>query len=137
MTKSVIKGFTLIELMIVLAVVAILAAVAFPSYQNHVTSTRRGLAAGCLSEMAQQMERRFTANLAYNGTTTLPNLGCATTDLSGFYQFTFKSGEPTTSTYVIQATPQNAQASDSCGQLTLDQKGVKGVAGSTVKSCWK
>lgn len=137
MAQNSTRGFTLVEILIVVAIIAILASIAYPSYTSHVISTRRGVATGCLSEMAQQMERRFTASLAYNATTTLPSLGCATTDLNGLYAFTFASSEPTTSTFIIQATPQNAQSVDNCGQLTLTHRGVKGVGGSTVKDCWK
>lgn len=130
------SGFTLIEVMIVLAIVGILSAIAYPSYQSHIVSTRRSTATGCLSEVAQQMERRFTASLSYNSTTTLPIANC-TTDLTGFYALSFSTGEPNASTYKIQAIPQGAQTRDVCGTLTLDQKGVKGVGGSTLKNCWK
>lgn len=130
------SGFTLIELMIVVAIVGILAAIAYPSYQNHIASTRRGLAVGCLSEVAQQMERRFTASLSYSATTTLPTASCVT-EIQNHYALTFSTGEPTTSTYTIQADPQGVQANDQCGQLTLTHRGVKGVGASTVKDCWK
>ena len=55
-------GFTLIELMIVVAIIAIIAAVAFPSYQEHVRKTRRADAQTALLELSQFMERHYTAN---------------------------------------------------------------------------
>ena len=101
------KGFTLIEVMIVVAIVGILAAVAYPSYQQHVLKTRRAAAAGCLLEHAQFMERYYTTNMTYVG--AVPAVSC-TADLTGFYAFGLSAGTPVTATtYLIEATPQGTQ----------------------------
>ena len=60
---SVQQGFTLIELMIVVAIIAIIAAIAYPSYINSVVKTKRAAAEGCVSEYANYMERYYTTNL--------------------------------------------------------------------------
>lgn len=135
-------GFTLIELMMVVAIIAIIAAVAYPSYQNHVLRTRRASAAACLEELAQQMERRYATSMRYNVTTTLPTLSCVS-DLDRHYSFAYASGEPTTSTFIITATPTGAQAADTrCGVLGLNHQGVRfaqetGTATALVSACWR
>lgn len=140
------RGFTLIEVMIVAAVIAILAAVAYPSYQQSVAKTRRSAAQGCLVEMAQFMERFYTTNMRYDQTAAatpvavaLPNSACKA-DLTNFYTFSFSSGQPTQTTYTLQAVPQSAQATvdAKCGTLTLTQAGTKGKTGTaSVGECWK
>lgn len=130
------RGFTLIELMIAVAIIAILAAVALPGYQSHVRKSRRTVAAACLQEMAQQMERRYTTQMTYTGATP-PQVSCAS-DLQPFYTLQFASSQPTTTTFVLQAIPQGGQASDeTCMTLSLDHQGVRERSGSgDVKSCW-
>ncbi|RPE64958.1 type IV pilus assembly protein PilE [Tibeticola sediminis] len=132
-----VDGFTLIELMVVVAIVGILAAIVYPSYQNHVLRTHRAAAAACLGEMAQQMERYYTTTLKYTGA-TLPNPTCRN-DLASRYTFAFDTGQPTDTTFKIKATPSGAQAADTkCGTLSLDQAGTKTVSGTdSVANCWR
>jgi type IV pilus assembly protein PilE len=125
------KGFTLIEVMITVAIVAILAAIAYPSYQSHVVKTRRKAAEACLVELAQWMERYYTTNMKYQGA-SLPSTQCQT-ELQDHYGFAF-SGTPGATSYTIQATAKGHQlAKDaSCSPLKLTHRGEK-----TPAECWK
>lgn len=130
------QGFTLIELMIVVAVIAILAAIAYPSYQSHIIKTRRATAAACVIELAQFMEREYTTNQSYEDA-TLPQTSCQN-DLNAFYSFAFPS-PPTATAFSITATAQGVQANDTqCGNLTINERGTKSVSvsGTDPSACF-
>ena len=142
-------GFTLVELMITVAIVGILAAVAVPTYNDYVMKGRRTEARAALTQCAQAMERFFTQNGSY-GTASLGTGGatmvCANASENNYYAISFTGGVATNlatnvGTFGLVATPQNAQANDKCGVFTLNQSGVRGLtppngSSETVASCW-
>jgi type IV pilus assembly protein PilE len=122
-------GYTLIELMVTVAIVGILMAIAVASYDFATVKTRRSAAQGCLTEGAQYMERYYTLHFSYVGA-VLPDCSA---DVSDFYAVGF-SGTPDADSYAIQAVPNARQKDSTCGTLSVDSAGTKGA--NNVDSCW-
>jgi type IV pilus assembly protein PilE len=141
------RGFTLVELLVVVSIIGVLAAVAYPSYQRAVAKTWRGHAIACLEQLAVGMERRFTVALSFEGTAPPPN-NCAIdgdpywvvpdAELASRYGFGF-AADPGATNFTVEAVPMPLQARGDidCGTLRLDQAGRRGVSGTAdVATCW-
>lgn len=140
-------GFTLIELMITVAVVAILAATAVASYQSSIRKSRRQDAKSALLDLAAREERYYTLNNAYSNGTTVPNsLGYALPANLGsgatpdYILSVVAPVAATGTTFSLQAVPQGDQVNDSCGTYTLDnfgnQSNIVGGVAAPVAGCW-
>jgi len=129
------KGFTLIELMIVVAIVGLLAAIAYPSYQEYIARARRADAKTVLLENAQFLERFYTQNGTYAGA-NLPFVESPKDGATKFYDLAFVAR--TATSFEIQAEPKNAQSGDRCGRLIVNQSNQKSVAGAELDgvTCW-
>lgn len=128
-------GFTLIELMIVVVVIAILTALAYPAYNDQVRKSRRAQAKADLVEYAQGAERHFTVNNSY-ANYQMP--GQSPRQGTGYYTLS-----PTTlpatavTTFTLTATPSGDQTNDRCGTLTINNTGLKTKSGSApLSECW-
>jgi type IV pilus assembly protein PilE len=142
-TRNKQSGFTLIEVIIVVAIVGILAAIAYPSYQDSVRKSRRADGRAVLIELAQWMERNYTEAYRYDqdsagNAIVLPFNQAPKDGGAAFYNINLTAAAA--STFVLTAAPTGAQASDKCGSLTLNQAGQKNISGAdagvAVTDCW-
>ena len=132
------RGFTLVELMVTVAILGILMSVALPSYLDSVRKGRRADAQSVLLEASQFMERFATENLRFDQTragvavalpTTLSS--APKTGATKFYTVSLQAvGQ---NSFTLRAVPQGAMAADACGTLTLTDTGVKG---GSLTTCW-
>ena len=143
------RGFTLIELMITVAILAIITAIAYPSYTENVRRGKRAEVRSALLEDAQYMERFFTENSSYlisanNAQPALPNtvIPRGATGAAITYNIRFAANPArTATTYVLEAIPANSMAADPCNGFTLNHVGQRGsttppTEGKTTADCW-
>lgn len=129
------RGFTLIEVMIAVAIAGILASIAYSSYTSSVTKSRRNYAQGCLMEQVQYLERYYSTNLTYVGA-SLPAAAVhqCKADLSNHYYFFISVQTINTFTLLAQAIPGSAQIKNdaTCATMTVTQTGARTPAAN----CW-
>jgi len=138
-----ITGFTLIELMIAVAIIAILASIALPAYQEQIRKSRRAQrksrraqAKADLVEYAQLAERYFTVNNTYVGF-TLPTTSQSPREAGATARYNLPAPTTTATTFTLTANATGAQASDRCGDLSITNTGQKGETGSaSLEECW-
>jgi len=130
------RGFTLLEVVIACAAVAILAALVYPSYMNSIQKSRRAEAKSALLGAAGQMERYFTERGTY-ATATLGSSGIYPNHSENSY-YALSLANLAATTYTLRATPAGQQVGDPCGTMTYNDTGVKDVTGGswTVSQCW-
>lgn len=145
------RGFTLIEVMIVVAIIGILAAIGYPSYQEQVAKSRRADAQRAMMEAEQFMRRFFSAQDTFTGVTLPAGLATAPRPGSGAAAYNIQLIEnnavvatttaASATSFTLQATRTGSMANDRCGNLRVTNTGVKtligNASGTTVADCFK
>jgi len=126
------KGMTLIELVIVVAVMGILLAIAIPSYSGYMLRVHRSEAIRMLLQ-ASMCQERIYAGLNYYDTSK-----CQPASEHQRYRISYASPDTRERDYIAMATPQGVQLDDACGSLSLDQNGTKSISGNeiSIMKCW-
>ncbi|HXN10152.1 MAG TPA: type IV pilin protein [Steroidobacteraceae bacterium] len=136
------RGFTLVELMVTVAIVGILASIAWPSYQQSVMHGRRTDAIQSITYYRQALERCYSQNFTYVNAAATPcpaATGAAVASTNGYYTISFPLLNATQ--YTIQANPLGTQANDlQCQVMTVNQSGQTAAANgggvNTTIACW-
>ncbi|WP_372761658.1 type IV pilin protein [Pseudoalteromonas sp.] len=122
-------GFTLIELMITIAIIGILYSVALPSYTSYMQQSRRADVQQVLLQQTAVLERQYTRVGGYPDSYVFP--------ASDYYSFSYQSDATASSSdgseFTLTATPKGAQSSDKCGALVVNQSGIKSAGAA---KCW-
>ncbi|HMM56792.1 MAG TPA: type IV pilin protein [Rudaea sp.] len=133
-------GFTLIELMVVVAIIALLASLAYYNYSRYAFRARRVDGQNLLTSIAAAEQRYYTNFNNYTSTITgssSTSLGFSSATSDRGYYSAVAAVASGAQTYVLTATPAGPQATDQCHNLTLTDTGVKGQSGNTSNgSCW-
>jgi type IV pilus assembly protein PilE len=141
------RGITLLELLIVVGIIAIVSAFAYPSYTQHIVNTKRAVATSTLLQVAERQQQYFIDNKQF--TNDLTDLGFAANPLviaddgkdtvaaDGNAVYSIALSNVTGTTYTITAAPLHGQGSRDtyCANLTLDQSGARGNSGGG-SDCW-
>ncbi|QBR84026.1 type IV pilin protein [Legionella israelensis] len=140
------KGFSLIELLIVMVIAGILVSIAYPAYREYITRARRSDGQAALLDLASRMERYYSEENTYQtatiGTGNPTDVAADNLSPEGWYTLVINA---TANTYTLQAVPRNAQATNDtrCQTLTLNNQGVKSIANGpsgaptgTAEQCW-
>lgn len=134
------NGFSLIELMIVVAVIGILSAIAYPSYQESVRKGNRAEVKAALLEAAQALERFYSLNGSYlSAPDTLPNVYSANVPSAQDTKYQISvQGTPSRNTYTLRATRSGSMSGDPCGDFEISHTGQKAVVNATrtADECW-
>ena len=135
------SGFTLIELMIGVVVVAILSSLAYPSYQEFVAKAKRTEGKAALLDAAQALERHFTNYNTYPSSLSTAGVRTYSGDSAAKAAYTIAiaagASGSLASSFTLTATPANGHVDAKCGNLSLNQLGVKGESGTlTAAECW-
>ncbi len=137
------SGFTLIEILIVVAILGVLVSIALPAYQNSVIRSGRAEAKGELVQVASDLERYFSNFNAYITDAlplNTPAVAARTrTTQDGLYVISVAAcaGGVIANCFIATATPQGTQTADACTTFTLTNTGVRGATGATVEECWQ
>ncbi|MFP8967928.1 type IV pilin protein [Pokkaliibacter sp. CJK22405] len=130
-----VRGFTLIEMMITVAIIGILAAFAYPSYTRYVERSNRVDAQGVMMQASMALQRHYGNAFTYVGA-DVSNFDQSPLQGNAKYLITYTLSAATPHEFLITATPQGIQTKDACGTLTIDENGEKTVSKSTVDDCW-